>query len=83
MLDNRIYTFLTLYDEMNYRKTAEKLNMTHPGVTQHIQYLEKNYGVKLFNYNGRTLSKTALHPKFFCFWCSTSQNYEDILTDFK
>jgi DNA-binding transcriptional LysR family regulator len=59
MLDNRIFTFLTLYDEMNYRKTAEKLNMTQPGVTQHIQYLEKYYGVKLFNYNGRTLSKTA------------------------
>ena len=59
MLDNRIYTFLTLYDEMNYRKTAEKLNMTQPGVTQHIQYLEKYYGVKLFTYNGRRLSKTA------------------------
>lgn len=59
MLDNRIYTFLTLYDEMNYRKTAEKLNMTQPGVTQHIQYLEKYYGVKLFTYNGRHLSKTT------------------------
>lgn len=58
MLDYRIYTFLTLYDEMNYRKTAEKLNMTQPGVTQHIHYLEKHYGVKLFEYNGRSLSKT-------------------------
>ena len=50
MLDYRIYTFLTLFKEMNYRKTAEKLNMTQPGVTQHIQYLEKHYGVKLFEY---------------------------------
>ena len=58
MLDYRIYTFLTLYDEMNYRRTAEKLNMTQPGVTQHIHYLEKHYGVKLFEYDGRTLSKT-------------------------
>lgn len=58
MLDYRVYTFLTLYDEMNYRKTAEKLNMTQPGVTQHIHYLEKYYGVKLFEYDGRTLSKT-------------------------
>lgn len=58
MLDYRIYTFLTLYNEMNYRKTAEKLNMTQPGVTQHIQYLEKHYGVKLFKYDGHTLSKT-------------------------
>lgn len=59
MLDQRIYTFLTLYNEMNYRKTAERLNMSQPGVTQHIQYLENHYGVKLFDYNGRTLSKTS------------------------
>lgn len=58
MLDYRANTFLTLYDEMNYRRTAEKLNMTQPGVTQHIHYLEKHYGVKLFEYDGRTLSKT-------------------------
>lgn len=58
MLDHRIYTFLTLYDEMNYRRTAEKLNMTQPGVTQHIHYLENHYGTKLFVYNGRTLTKT-------------------------
>ncbi|MBR4079385.1 MAG: LysR family transcriptional regulator [Christensenellaceae bacterium] len=58
MLDYRVYTFLTLYDEMNYRRTAEKLNMTQPGVTQHIHFLEKHYGVKLFEYDGRTLKRT-------------------------
>lgn len=58
MLDYRVYTFLTLYDEMNYRRTAEKLNMTQPGVTQHIHYLENYYGVKLFAYDGRTLYRT-------------------------
>jgi len=58
MLDYRIDTFLMLYEEMNYRRTAEKLNMTQPGVTQHIHYLENFYGVKLFEYNGRHLSRT-------------------------
>lgn len=58
MLDFRIHTFLTLYKEMNYRRTAEILNMTQPGVTQHIHYLENHYGVKLFEYNGRTLSRS-------------------------
>lgn len=58
MLDYRVLTFLALYDEMNYRRTAEKLNMTQPGVTQHIHFLENYYGVKLFEYDGRTLSKT-------------------------
>ncbi len=58
MLDYRIHTFLTLYQKMNYRKTAEALNMTQPGVTQHIHYLENLYHVKLFEYNGKTLSRT-------------------------
>lgn len=58
MLDYRIDTFLTLYEQMNYRKTAEKLNMTQPGVTQHIHYLENHYGVKLFSYDGRQLIRT-------------------------
>lgn len=58
MLDHRIATFMALYREMNYRRTAETLNMTQPGVTQHIQYLERHYGVKLFTYDGRRLSRT-------------------------
>ena len=56
MVDHRIHTFLTLYREMNYRRTAELLNMTQPGVTQHIQYLEKAYHTKLFQYDGKTLT---------------------------
>ena len=58
MLDYRVNTFLALCDEMNYRRTAEKLNMTPPGVTQHIHYLENYYGVKLFEYDGHILSRT-------------------------
>lgn len=58
MLDHRIQTFLTLFDVMNYRETAERLNMTQPAVTQHIQFLEQEYGCKLFGYNGRKLSVT-------------------------
>ena len=58
MLDRRIYTFLTLCEVMNYRKTAELLNMTQPAVTGHIRYLESEYGCRLFEYNGRTLLKT-------------------------
>ena len=58
MLDYRIDTFLQLYQERNYRKTAESLGMTQPGVTQHIQFLEKQYGVKLFHYDGHQLTCT-------------------------
>lgn len=59
MLDHRIHTFLKLCELMNYRQTAEALNMTQPAVTQHIKYLEQEYGCKLFMYNGRQLTKTS------------------------
>ncbi len=58
MLDYRIYTFLKLCESMNYRVTSEILNITQPAVTQHIQFLEREYGCKLFNYNNKKLTKT-------------------------
>lgn len=58
MIDTRIETFLTLCRVMNYRKTAEILNMTQPAVTQHIHFLEEQYGCKLFKYDRRTLAMT-------------------------
>lgn len=58
MIDIRIQTFLTLCRVMNYRRTAELLNMTQPAVTQHIHFLEEQYGCKLFHYDRRTLTMT-------------------------
>ncbi|MBD5133664.1 MAG: LysR family transcriptional regulator [Clostridiales bacterium] len=58
MQDHRMETFLTLCETMNYRQAAERLHITQPAVTQHIQYLEGYYGCKLFSYDGRKLTKT-------------------------
>ena len=53
MLDNRILTFLTVCKEMNYTRAAEQLHITQPAVSQHIQYIEEYYGVKLFTFSGK------------------------------
>ena len=58
MLDYRIDTFLTLCEQMNYRKTAELLHISQPAVTQQIHYLENQYGRRLFQYENRRLVKT-------------------------
>lgn len=58
MLDFRIYTFLTLCREKSYTKTAQRLKMTQPAVTQHIQYLEQYYGARLIRYQSRKFSLT-------------------------
>ena len=39
MLDPRWNTFLTVCETMNYTRAAERLCLTQPAVTHHIQYL--------------------------------------------
>lgn len=58
MLDFRIETFLCVCKHMNYTKAAEDLNITQPGVSQHIKYLESYYGDKLFTYSNKILTLT-------------------------
>lgn len=59
MLDYRYETFLVLCVERNYTKTAEKLFITQPAVTQHIQWLEQKYQTKLVTYQNREIRLTA------------------------
>ena len=58
MLDYKVNTFLTLCKTMNYRVTAQILNMSQPSVTQHIHLLEQYYDTKLFIYDKKKLYKT-------------------------
>lgn len=58
MLDFRMNTFLAVCRHQNYTRAAEELNITQPAVTQHIQYLQDFYGVKLFVYANRQLTLT-------------------------
>ncbi len=50
--------FLTLYELMNYRRTAEQLKLSQPAVTQQIHALERDYGCRLFTYDGSRLYRT-------------------------
>lgn len=58
MLDFRMETFLTVCQCMNFTRAAEELNITQPAVSQHVRYLEKHYGTKLFQYEGKKLKLT-------------------------
>ena len=58
MLDFRIDTFLAVCKYMNYTKAAEALNLTQPAVSQHIRWLEQQYNVPLFHYEGKRLTLT-------------------------
>ena len=51
-------TVLTVCQCMNFTRAAEELNITQPAVSQHVRYLEKHYGTKLFQYEGKKLKLT-------------------------
>lgn len=58
MLDFRVETFLCVCRHMNFTKAAGELAITQPGVTQHIHFLERYYGCKLFFHKGKSLFLT-------------------------
>jgi len=58
MLDTRLCTFLTLCQTRSFTKTAEKLHITQPALTQAIRRLEKDLGVPLFTARGRNVILT-------------------------
>lgn len=57
-MEQKLETFLALCRTMHYGKAAELLNLSQPAVSKHIQALEDQYGVSLFEYSGRRLRKT-------------------------
>lgn len=58
MLDNRLHTFLTLCETQNFSLAAQKLNITQPAVSQHIQYLERYYQINLISQKGKKFELT-------------------------
>lgn len=59
MLDWRTETFLDVCETRNFTRTAERLNITQPAVSQHIAWLERELGTRLFERRGRSLELTA------------------------
>ena len=51
-------TFITVCKYMNFTRAAEKLNITQPAVSQHIRYLEEDYNIKIFRYDGKKVRLT-------------------------
>ncbi|TPR40956.1 LysR family transcriptional regulator [Apilactobacillus micheneri] len=58
MLDQRYITFQILSKTKSYTKTAEKLFITQPAVTQQIKSLENELNLKLVNYKQPSLQIT-------------------------
>ncbi|MDU1539742.1 MAG: LysR family transcriptional regulator [Paeniclostridium sordellii] len=64
MIDFRLKTFIDLCETRSYTKTAKRLCITQPAVSQHIKYIESKYNIKLFDYIGKNLILTKLGQDF-------------------
>ena len=58
ILDIRFKTLLSVIEEKNFSKAAEKLSLTQPAVSHHINQLEAEYGVKIISRGKREISLT-------------------------
>lgn len=59
MLDiHQLHVFLTAAETLSFTRTAQRLHMTQPSVSQHIQALERHFGCELFVRHGRNLKLT-------------------------
>lgn len=79
-MDPKLETFLTLCRVMNYRMAAEELHLTQPAVTKQIQALEREYGVRLFQYDGRRLHRTEAAETLRAHCESLRYQHEELLS---
>lgn len=52
-------TFTTLAEEGHFTRAAQRLNMTQPGVSQHLRKLEQQLGQRLIARDGKAFTLTA------------------------
>jgi len=55
---HQLKIWTTIARHLSITKAAEELHIRQPSVTQQIKLLEKEYGVRLYNVNGRGVELT-------------------------
>lgn len=76
MLDFRMDTFMAVCRYMNFTRAAGELHITQPAVTQHIRVIEKEYGIRLFTFQGKKMSLTEEGKKLLA--AVTTMKHDDL-----
>ncbi|OEF23599.1 LysR family transcriptional regulator [Vibrio rumoiensis] len=74
-----LHTFKTLVDVGHFTKTSDKLFMTQPGVSQHIQKLEAACGYDLLIRHNKTFELTEQGQHVYAYAQQLLKNEKDLL----
>lgn len=74
-----LHTFKTLVDVGHFTKTSDKLFMTQPGVSQHIQKLESACGYDLLIRHNKTFDLTEQGQQMYAYAQQLEQNEQALL----
>ena len=58
-MDFRLKVFYTVANRLSFTKAANELFITQPAISKHVQELEEQYKIKLFDRNGSRISLTS------------------------
>lgn len=76
-------TFISLVKTNHFTHTAELLNMTQPGVSQHIKKLEAHLGKPLLNRHGKTFELTTAGETLYRYGLEQAEAETELLNAIK
>ena len=78
---NTLYlrTFMSLVETNHFTQTAERLNMTQPGVSQHIKKLEAQIGKPLLSRYGKKFELTVAGEHLYKYGLQQAQSESELL----
>ena len=76
-------TFVTLVEQKHFTHTAEQLNMTQPGVSQHIRKLEAYYDIPLINRFDKSFEVTPAGEQVYRFAIELLTREQDLKEQLK
>ncbi|MDO6563567.1 LysR family transcriptional regulator [Amphritea sp. 1_MG-2023] len=73
-------TFMSLVKTKHFTRTAESLNMTQPGVSQHIKKLEERLGKSLLHRHGKTFELTPAGERLYQFGLQQAEAEAELIS---
>lgn len=83
MIDTRLKVFRSVATLLSFTKAANELFISQPAISKHIQELEKEYGVRLFDRIGNRIQLTRAGQLLLDHACKIIDAYQNLDFDMK